>query len=201
MSDVIVSTEGGVFHEEFCPYILRIQRKNKRQMPEEKALHKGYCECKFCRSIRGLVYKYRHESDLNVSYDPIDQAFCIRTKVGFWKLIWRENKQVWHLFHMNHRGWKCFDEKLPSKELMRGSFHRQEDFRECGKISKAIKYILSHDKNYQLAEEDIRKISRNTPAERKHYRQQKNRKKRESVKNVYRIFDELERKDKNGSSR
>lgn len=198
MSDVIISTkEGTVFHELFCPYVQRIQSRHRKQVTEEKAIKKGYCECKFCRSVRGIAYKYRQLCEENISYDATDNAICIKTDVGFWKLIWRENTQDWHLFHMNHRGWKCFDKTLPDEKLMRGSFHRQEDFAPTTNVSKALKYIRSHDKNYKIAEEDIRKLNKGNSKQKKHYQQQKNRKKRESIRNVYRIFHNLEKEKEN----
>ena len=197
MSDVIISThEGRVFHEEFCPYIGRIKKRYRKQIPEERAIERGYCECKFCRSVRGLVYKYRKLGKENVYYDKGDNAFCIMTPGGFWKLLWRENKQEWHLFHMNHKGWKHFDPNLSPDILMRGSFHRQEDFRATTKLSKAIKYVESHDKNYLIAESDIRKMPKATSQQRKNYKKQKKRKHREDVRNVYRIFRNIEKEKK-----
>ena len=197
---VISKREKGAFHEEYCPYVKRIQKRFRRRVPEDEAVKRGYCECKFCRSVRGIVYKYRTSTDLDVSYDKIDDAMCVRTPVGFWKLIWRENYQVWHLFHMNKKGWKHFDSNLQSEKLMRGSFHRQEDFIPTASAEKAVKYILSHDNSYQIAEEQgVEKMPQRTPKQKLHYRQQKNRKKKESIRNVFKIFDELERKNKNGS--
>ena len=194
MGDVIVSQEEGrVYHELWCPYVNRIRKKKKKQMDESTAIRKGYRECKFCRSVRGIAYKYRNSSDMHVVYDSVDNALCVRTDVGFWKLLWREESQNWHLYHQNHRGWKSFDSNLPDKELMRGSFHRQVDVAPTIGIGKVLTYIRSHDKNYKIAETDIRQMKKRTPKQRDHYRRQKARKKRESVKNVYRIFDEIER--------
>ena len=81
--------------------------------------------------------------------------------------------------------------------LMRGSFHRQIDFKPTSHVNKILSYIKSHDRNYKIAEEDIRKMSKRTSAQRRRYRQQKNRKKREDIKNVYRIFNQLERTNNN----
>lgn len=200
MSDVVISTkERSVFHELFCPYAKRIKKQNRKQISEELAIQKGYCECKFCRSVRGMVYKYRgvvglqwsQNSFIDILYDAIDNAFCARTPVGFWKLIWRDNTEEWHVFHMNHKGYKCFDPNLSSEMLMRGKFHRQDDFRTTTSISKALKYILAHDKNYHLAETDIRKMPRKTTEQKKRYKQQKKRKKKEAIKSLYRAFKNI----------
>ena len=192
MSDVIISKDqkGGAYHEEFCPYVKRIKKKNRKYISVGKAIDRGYCECKFCHSTRGLVYYYKTETDKNISYDKQDDAFCIKTQAGFWKLIWRENKQEWHVFHMNHG---CFDSSLPPKKLMRGSFHRQSDYKYAFTITDAIRYIESHDRNYAIAEDDIRQMKRKTKGQRRNYIRQKRRKTREAVRNVYKIFDELEK--------
>ena len=192
MSDVVISTkERSVFHEIYCPYTKRIKKANRKQISEELSVQKGYCECKFCRSVRGMVYKYRGTIGMDILYDAIDNAFCARTQVGFWKLIWRDNVEEWHVFHMNHKGYKCFDADLSSKMLMRGKFHRQDDFRSTTSISKALKYIRDHDRNYQLAEIDIRKMPKRTHEQKKRYKQQKKRKKKEAIKSLYRAFNKI----------
>lgn len=201
MNQVIISTnERSVFHEQYCPYVNRIRKKYRKQIGEDDAIRKGYCECKFCRSVRGIAYKYRQTSNVDIYYDKVDDAMCVKTDVGFWKIFWRDVSQDWHLFHMNHKGWKHFDKNLPAKILMRGSFHRQEDFKPTSHVNKILSYIKSHDHNYKLAEEDIRKMSKRTAKQRSHYRQQKNRKKRESIRSVYRIFNQLEKENNNDLS-
>jgi hypothetical protein len=196
LSKVIISTKEKVFHEEFCPYVTRIQSQHRRRINEEKAIEKGYCECKFCRSVKGLVYKYRQLSNFDICYDAVDDALCVRTDVGFWKLIWREQYGNWVLFHMNHRGYKMFNPELPSKILMRGSFHRQEDFKATTSVAKALQYIESHDKAYRLGEEDYKRMPKNTQKQRLRYRQQRNRKQRESIHNVLTIINNLEKEKK-----
>ena len=196
MSDVIVSNkERTAFHEDYCPYVRRIKKENMKFIPEREALRRGYCECKFCRNVKGIVYKYRKKGYKNVCYDPVDNAFCIRTDVGFWKLIWSDSSQDWRLFHMNHGGRGHFDSTLPNKTLMRGSFHRQKDLLPVVHISKALKYIEKHDLNYRMAEEDIKEMPKNTAAQRNHYRYHKKRKRKESIRNVYKILDEISKKE------
>lgn len=198
VSNVVISKKGKKsYHDEWCPYVKQTKKENRKRIPEELAIQRGYCECKFCRSVRGIVYKYRLTTDIDISYDKVDDAACVRTPVGFWKLMWRDDRYEWDLFHMNKRGYKSFNNTLPSKTLMRGSFHRQGHFFPTSSFSKAIKYILSHDKNYEFAEKHgINKMPKSNQQQRLHYRQQKNRKRKESIHNVYKIFNELERGNK-----
>lgn len=198
MSDVVFSRESKkVFHEFYCPYAKRIANNHRVRVPEEIALKEGVQECKFCRSVRGMVYKYRELSDYEISYDSIDKCVCVKTPVGFWKIFWRETTQCWHLFHMNSKGRDCFNPELSSKVLMRGAFHRQDGYLPTGSLNKAMKYIRSHDECYKQAEEHgIKSMPQHTPKQRLHYRQQKNRKRKESIKNVFKIFDQLEKEKK-----
>lgn len=193
MSDVVISKEGEAYHELFCPYLGKIKKWHRKQISEDEARKRGYRECKFCRSVQGIVYKYKKIGKYDVSYDKVDNALCVKTEVGFWKLKWREASQDWQLFHMNHRGWKHFDQTYPAKKLMRGSFHRQDDFRPTTSVGKALSYIENHDLNYKQAEENIKLMPKNTPEQRRHYRNQKKRKTNESIRNVYKLFEELEK--------
>ena len=203
MGDVVISTkERSVFHESYCPYAKRINKKYKRYISEDLAHSKGYCECKFCRSVKGIIYKYRCKlPSVNISYDPIDNAMCIRTDIGFWKILWRDNIEKWQLFHMNHTGWKCFNPKLPDKTLMRGSFHRQFDCRSTSNAEKIIEYILSHDRNVQIIETSgIKNLQKSTPKQKVNYRKAKNRKRKEDIKNVFKIFKEIEKENENAEN-
>lgn len=94
---------------------------------------------------------------------------------------------------MNHGGWKGFDDSLPSKKLMRGSFHRQDDYKASPSISRILHYIEGHDKNYELSEENIKQMPRHTKKQRNHYRHHKNRKKKESIKRVYKLLDTIKK--------
>lgn len=198
MSNVIISKrERDVYHEDFCPYANQIQKRYRKYIDEDEAIKRGYRECKFCHSVRGIVYKYKKTTDYQVFYDPMDDAFCVKTLAGFWKLIWRENNKVWHVFHMNHKGWKAFNPELPAKVLMRGSFHRQDDIHQTGSVAKILSYIFKHDKAYQQAETDIRQMKKTTHKQRVSYRKQKCRKKREQIRTVFKIFNQLEKEKKN----
>lgn len=192
MKMVLVARNGRkIYHDTFCPYVA--DKNNFTVLGEPVAVERGYRPCKFCFSIRGIVFKCRHVHQLESIYDPVDDAVCIRTDVGFWKVIWRENSGRWHLFHLNSGK---FDPKAPSKNLMRRSFHRQYDLRETPSINKVVNYIREHDKSIVDTEGDYHKLPKTTKKQKRYYEQAKKRAKRKSVRNVYKILDELNR---NGS--
>lgn len=187
MSDVLVSRVGDVYHENFCPYILRIERKNRKTLSEEEAQRRGYRECSFCRSVKGLVYKYR-KSGCDSYYDPVDNALCLRTDVGFWKIIWMDEEQQWKLYHCNHG---CFSPEKDPKKLMRGHFHRQKDVPLTSSLGKIVAYIRRHDESLVKCEGDYRKMPKSTPKQRRYYKHAKNRARKKSIRNVYKILDQI----------
>ena len=188
MSDVLVSRDGSkVFHENFCPYILKTKRKNRKTIDEFDAQMEGYRECKFCRSVKGLVYKYR-KSGLDTFYDPVDNAACFRTEIGFWKAIWVDDEEKWKLYHCNHGSFSL--EKDP-KRLMRSHFHRQRDVPLTTSLSQIVSYIRQHDESLQQYNGDYHKMPTNTPKQKQYYKRAKNRAKKKSIKNVYKILDQI----------
>lgn len=188
MSDVLVSRNGKkVFHENFCPYILRTERKSRKTIDEEEAEEKGYRECAFCRSVKGIVYKYRM-SGFDAFYDSVDNAVCIRTDVGFWKAIWEEEEQQWKLFHMNHGD---FNPEKDPKRMMRSHFHRQRDVMPSTSLAKLVAYIQRHDDSILRYEDDFHKMPKTSPKQRKYYKHAKNRAKKKSIRNVYKILDQI----------
>lgn len=187
---VYVGKHSKSFHEGWCPYKERI--RYPIVMDENEAKKKGYCECKFCRSTKGLVHRYRKQPIVGLEsfYDPIDDALCFKTKAGFWKLIWYENELAWHLFHLNHG---CFWENRPVKHMMRRMFHRQTDMQPTSSVAKIAVYIQKHDENYKRTDGDYHKMPRTSKKQKKYYQQAKKRARNKSVRNVYKILDELKK--------
>ena len=195
--DVILSTrKKGAYHDDFCPYLKLIPTKYQKTVDEREAKHQGYHECRFCSSVRGIVYKYRkngydEHTELQFSYDPVDQAVCVRTKIGFWKIIWRDVAQDWYLYHMNGHGYKGYDPERSDRDLMRGSFHRQKDFRPTDSLVKTLNYIIEHDHSREVSDEDYRKLPSATPKQRFYKGVAKARKRKAETYRVYQLIDEL----------
>lgn len=187
MSMVCISEDGSTYHEGWCPYVKRM--KQKHLVLESTAKERKLCECKFCRSAKGLVYRYRRllPEEMECYYDKNDDAVCFKTDAGFWKLCWMED-EAWHLFHLNQN---YFMNDKHAEQLMRKSFHRQMDVPPSTSIAKIVNYIREHDKNLVHTEGDYRKMPRTTKKQQKYYNRAKKRAKKKSVQNVYKILDEL----------
>lgn len=185
---VVSRTSKQAFHENYCPYVRRIHKKNRIFISDFEAERLGYHECLFCRTAKGIVYKYRNHCEFEVGYDPIDEAVCFRSPVGFWKLIWSSEVEGWKLFHLNH----CeFKSEASMKELMRGHFHHQWDVSPTASITKIIAYIKHHDTDYAKYGNDYHKMPTQTAQQKKYRKHAKNRAKKKSIRNVYKILDKI----------
>lgn len=193
MSMVYMSKKAGkVYHELWCPYIAKLDKTERISIDEDKAIRDGHCACKFCSNVLGYVYKYKGLVGGEVIYDPVDNALCVKTKVGFWKILWSDSSQDWRLFHMNHGGWGGFDASKPAKELMRGSFHRQGDVKSNTSLNKLLSYIIRHDRDYYWVKVNgVEKLPRKTNKQKKYYKQAKQRQKKDAVKRVYELLDSV----------
>lgn len=191
---MIYSKESNVMHEEWCPYVKRIHRK--RSISDSHGKELGLCECKFCRSVKGIAYKYHIQPVIGMEcfYDKIDDAVCFKTDAGFWKLVWMRD-ETWHLFHLNH---SCFWKERPPEHMMRRSFHRQVDVLPTPSIGKIVNYIREHDKCLMQSSGDYRKMPRATKRQEHYYKKAKKKARKKSIQNVYKILDEL---NQNGSER
>ena len=185
---VYVTKGGKTYHEGWCPYVRRMKKKSV--VDEQRAKERGLCECRFCRSTRGLAYRYQKLvlSDMECCYDKIDDAICFKTSKGFWKLIWKEEDNTWRLFHLNHG---CFWKDRPAKDMMRRSFHRQTDVPPMTSISKIVNYIREHDRNLEISDGDYRKMPRSTKKQEKYYKKAKKKARRKEIQNVYKILDQI----------
>ena len=194
--EVVISRGRGAktYHDPMagCPYARHIKKENRIQVSENKAKNKGYCGCRLCTGLGGLAYKYKKRG-FDCLYDSVSNSVCMKTDVGFWKAIWYDDEQKFHLFHMNGHGYKCFKHDLPSNVLVAGKFHRQADVLPTSHFGNILKYILDHDKNKRIIMNDgIQKMPKNTAKQRKYYKQAKKRKRKNDLRRLDRIFKQLE---------
>lgn len=188
---VVARTGKKVFHEKFCPYVHRINPKNRLFLDESQAVSQHYRECAFCRSSKGLAFKYR-KLGMDAFYDAIDNAVCFRTEVGFWKAVWFDTSQAWRLFHLNAGE---FSATASAKVLMRRSFHRQGDVPSTTSLGKIVHYIRRHDGDLILYSDDYHNLPKTTKQQKKFYNRAKKRAKKKSIRNVYKILDKIKMKD------
>lgn len=197
------SSKKKVYHQEYCPYAKRIDKKYRRYITEQKAKSKGYSECAWCGGLHGKyllanvepeMYGERQRKAVKLSYDTKQKALCFRTKIAFWKLVKSWNTDNYLLFHLNG---ESFDPSYSNQKLMSGQFHRQTDvagFSNLDKIHDLVSYIYEHDKAKRIMEGDWRRLPKKTKQQKKYYEQAKRKDRHKKLKRVDELFKELERR-------
>ena len=195
---VITSDGSKVYHESWCPYALRIEKKRRHEVKLHKAINSGNHACKFCFGLRGEAYRAKKYEHLDASYDEVDNAICVKTDVGFWKAKYSEVGQDFVLYHMNGGGHRGFNPKFPHSKLARGCFHRQKDVRPTPSLEKIYQYIKSHDRSHKVIREDgYQKLPRGTKLQRRYYEQAKKRQARKNARRVDQLLEEIQNGSQN----
>ena len=187
-----------IYHKEDCPYVKRMQKKYSRYISEQGALGKGYRPCSYCGGLHGVYVKFnsdpkmfgRLHDGITASFDRIDKALCFRTDNGFWKVLEQGEPESYRLWHLNHGH---FDNSLSDKVLMRRSFHRQTDVKPTSNMQRIVQYISDHDRAKKIIDNDWKKLPKNTPKQRKYYKQAKRREQKKQGRRLDRLFEQLEK--------
>lgn len=109
----------------------------------------------------------------------------IKTDIGFWCICYDNKNDLLRLFHGNGTF-----ESVPVYNPTVVSFHRQYDKPNCGSFVTYLEYIVKHDnfkKRLNDVDGDIRRISKS----KKYIKAKKKREKKNSIRRVNKIFDEL----------
>lgn len=188
----VVSKDKKIYHDSWCPYAKNIKSDNKWQTSNFRELRKqGYKPCSFCQRPPGIAYYYRTIEKLDCMFDKFSNSICVKTNIGFWKAVYGKEDRLWRLYHMNSFGRDHFDPDLNPKELVKGRFHRQKDVAPQESFETVLNYILAHDKNKRIIQDDYRKLPKSSKQDRKYYYAAKNRKKRHDINKVFKLFDKI----------
>lgn len=196
----------GCYHEEWCPYAKKIGKRYKRFLNKDEARRRGYQECSWCGGMHGIYLTLKKNPEhfgkfgrnLHYYYDRKDQALCVRTDIGFWKILKNRAQEIYALYHLNSRD---FSQTAADKYLARRLYHRQTDVKDTDNAGFVLRYIYKHDKAREMMwNEDYRKLPKSTKQQKRYYKQVKKMQIRKEINRVNDIFAELERKEnlKNG---
>lgn len=134
---------------------------------------------RICRSTneenRGMEFKY------------MGGILYVKTAMGCWKLVYSKSQEQIALYHRNARQ-KPLDFKHPDQDR----YHQQKDQLYFKNIAMALNYIYDHDK-FRAAEKRGDKIRYKNE---KYKQQAKKREKRAALRRMDRIFEKLEKEDK-----
>lgn len=198
---VVVSTRSDkkLYHELYCPYADRIQKRYRKTLKTvEIAKERGYSECSWCGGLHGEFLQTeihpnlygRVRKAISFSFDRIDKALCMKTRNGFWKVIKSPYDGMYKLYHLNHGD---FDYRIDPKVLMRRTFHRQKDVKPGSHVAKFVSYVYEHDKAKTIIDNDWRKLPQKTQKQKRYYKQAEKRANRNKRKRLYEIFDKIEK--------
>lgn len=188
-----------VYHESWCMYVPRKALFGKLRSwtssSKSVATDLGYTECKWCGGMHGLYLRLREENrhnDISLCYDRDNNRICFRTNCGFWNVRLGDNGYFW-LYHLNHG---LFDPEAKDTELMLRKHHRQKDVKETDDIYYIMEYISRHDRMKPIVDKDWRKLPKTTKKKRKYYNQAKRRAERKAIRNLDKIFEQIEQERK-----
>jgi len=191
---ISISTRSKIYHKRGCPYIQKIKPDEKRTVDIDDPRYRGYRACKYCGGVRGwarIFYKRpdRYDKEKRVKrcwFDKKTGYIFLKTAIGFWKAYFRQKDQKWLLFHLNY-----YDHSVSDKVLQNRKFHRQGDFRPTFEFDSLVNYIVSHDKNKEIAEKDYRKLPQKTKKQKKIFKYYKKKKRRDYNRRMDKLFESI----------
>ena len=186
-----------LYHRNWCPYAMKIDKKYRREVSESKLRSKGYTECSWCGGLHGIYLGLKWEpKDFGMEnrgaeffWDRKFKGLCIQTSGGFWKILTSWSTGKYSLYHLNHGE---YDRLKTVKQRITGSYHRQHDVKQTENINTILHYIVDHDKAKKIMDEDYRKLPKKTPKQRKYFRQAKQRQRRKENRRVDALFKQIQ---------
>lgn len=185
-----------VYHKWSCMYAQRIKPNNRIKMIVSEAEKRHFCECKFCGGFKGEIRIHKNNISLwkrkykmEFTYQENCDTLYIRTKIGFWKIVLKEDRK-YLLYHRN-----TYRSEMSFTEASHGVFHRQKDVKAMESIVKIIEYIGAHDKAKPIIMKDYRELPKHSKKQKKYYKQAQKKARRSAVRRVYSIFELIEKEN------
>lgn len=193
-----------IFHSEnveLCPYARRIKKENRQHVEESRATQNGYCACSWCLGQHGAYLRLMKNPNqfgkfkirMMYYWDRENKALCVKTKAGMWKIT-RDDFEDATVFHMNSSVFNKFKETSGWPKTQRKHFHKQTDIDPNSSLSRILYYISEHDRAKLVSGGDWKKLPQDTKRQKKHYKSAKKREQKKQIRNVYKIFKQLEQK-------
>lgn len=186
-----------VYHKDGCPYISKIGSKYKRKINPDAKRYQDWRECKYCGGTRGYArvfhkrpYRHSIEKKCRCYWEHGTDNLYISTKLGFWKIYLKHDpfSRRWLLFHANH-----YDREKSINQMMHSAYHRQRDVGPTDNIDSIVSYIVSHDKNKEIASYDYRKLPKKTKQQKKYYESAKKKARREYAEHMNQLFNSIKK--------
>lgn len=193
MRIISLISPGNVYHKDGCPYVQKISGKYKKWVNVNDRRYRKYRECKYCGGIRGYARVFgkrpeRHSKEKKVScyYEKATGYIYLKTDIGFWKIVYKQDTKRFLLFHLNR-----FDPSKKVKEMMKDRYQRQNDVGPSDNFDSLVNYIVAHDKSKKIMADDYRKLPHKTFKEKKYYEKAKQKAKRQESKRMEELFESI----------
>ena len=189
------NSKNKIYHEDWCPYVPIKAKFGKLSQwtatTKKNVIEDGYKPCKWCCGMHGLYLRLKERNrhnDIRLCYEWEHQRICFRTENGFWNVREGDNGMFW-LYHLNHY---LFDPDAKDTELMKRKHHRQKDVKETEDVWHIMDYISKHDRMKPIVDQNWRRLPKTSRKKRKYYNQAKKRAERKAVRNLDKIFKQIE---------
>lgn len=177
--------------DDYCPYANSIKHKIVYDS-ERGGVNKAFRPCKYCFSMKHSIDIWKDSfaeaeaiPNLQFTYYVWYKFIFVETFVGFWKIVFSDWEFV--LYHRN-----TYVRGMGHAKLAKGEFHRQKDCKAYCNLSSIIAYIVRHDCDRMIADDNYRKMRKQTKNQRRHYNYAKYRANKKGLKDVYDLFDQIE---------
>ena len=184
-----------IYHRAECFYEKRIKYGNRLMISKAFAESKGMCACQYCCGFKGEIRtrtaemkSWEETYDLSIMYKY--NSLYVLTDMGCWRIFYKQDIGKYILYHKNY-----YDKSLEKNDAIMGKYHRQRDVKETESLERLMSYISKHDKAKAVIMDDYKKLPQTTKAQKKYYRQAKNRAHRSAVRRVDYLFSLLESND------
>ncbi len=152
----------------------------------------AFYPCKYRKYALGIEY-LANKRGVQIEFDDTD--LYILTDMAAWKISYVQYFDRYKLLHCPFDG-----KPLTMEEAKTAHYHVQRDVAKNQSPYNHLEYIVKHDEAKKLIQISYKKLPKVTKQQKKYYRQAENREKRNSIRRVWKLFEELESgKEKYGS--
>ncbi|MCC8152724.1 MAG: hypothetical protein LIO96_15125 [Lachnospiraceae bacterium] len=188
-------SRGKVYHIPGCRYANWIPEKYVARQTKYRVESEGYRPCRCCNTLKFRVEREFHDlnlycKDKQIEFHLKPDALFVKTEIGCWKIVYRNDLQNYALYHRNDTGYPA-DFDHPEWE----TYHKQYDKPLVSSLTDAFTYIYKHDLFRKAEREANAKIKEAKPDQKlkKKERMIERRKKMRRVEYLFRKIEDGDR--------
>lgn len=192
MIEIRWKNKGGIYHlVENIPMLYELEDAVRyvRFFEEHGIVEDGFS--RYIPELLALVKKKK----INWKNAVDRQEFCIQTKIAFWKVKregFTKGDEKYVLLHAPYEDQEYEEGLIPTIDMaLKAKYHIQYDVQAGMSPVGLIRYACAHDDARIKSGGDYRKLPHTTSTQKKYYNIAREREKRESVEEVWKLLDKL----------